>query len=107
MKTRSGQERPESGFWDTGMLKLGKIPTATPPERVCLPSPFLVGLQSEPVIVRILVVLHILKAENEVFEGGIGAKGSTPSLKRSVISMFTQLSMFTLLVCLPNFSDIS
>lgn len=29
-----------------------------------LPSPFLVGLQSEPIIVRILVVFHILKAEN-------------------------------------------
>lgn len=86
MKTRRGQERPESGLWDTRMLKLRKIPTATPPERVCLPSPFFVGLQSEPVIVRILVVLHILEAENEVFEGGIGAKGSTPSLKRRVIT---------------------
>ena len=93
LKTRRGQERPASGFWDTRMLKLYKIPTATPPKRVCLPSPFLVGLQSEPVIVRILVVLHILKAENEVFEGGTGAKGSTSSLKRSVItySLFTQL----------------
>ena len=94
-RLEGGRKRPESGLWDTRMLKLCKIPTATPPEWVCLPSPFFVGLQSEPVIVSILVVLHILKAKNEVFEGGIGAKGRTPSLKRSVITysliMFTQL----------------
>lgn len=79
-----GQERPGGGLWDTKMLKLCEIPTPTPPKRVRLPSPFLVGLQSEPIIVRVLVVLHILKAENEVFDGGVRAKSRFPSLKRKV-----------------------
>lgn len=78
------QGRPGSGLWDTKMLKPSNIPTPKPPKTVCLPSPLLVGLQSEPIIVRILVVLHILKAENEVFEEGFGAKGSPFSLRRKV-----------------------
>lgn len=36
--------------------------------RASLPGPFLVGLQSEPIIVRILVVFDILKTENEMLE---------------------------------------
>ena len=88
VETRKGQERPGSGLWDTKMHKLCDIPTLTPPKRVCLPSPFLVGLQSEPIIVCILVVLHVLKVENEVFEGGVEVKGSPASLKRKVCDYF-------------------
>lgn len=65
-----------------------RFPPPKTPKRVCLPSPFLVGLQSEPIIVRILVVLHILKAENEVFEGAV----PLPSKAKYVITFF--LSMY-------------
>lgn len=82
------QGRPGSGLWDIKMLKPRKIPTPKTPKRVCLPSPFLVGLQSEPIIVCILVVLHILKAENEVFERKVEAKGSPSSLKRKACNYF-------------------
>ena len=63
------QGRPGNELWDTNMLEPCKIPTPIPPKRVCLPSPFLVRLQSEPISVCILVVLHVLKAELGLWGG--------------------------------------
>lgn len=80
-----GREGLAVGF---GTLKCSshvRFPLPQTTERVCLPSPFLVGLQSEPIVVGILVVLHVLKAENEVFEEGVEAKGSPlPSTEKGV-----------------------
>lgn len=76
------------------MLKPCKIPTPTSPKRVCLPGAFLVGLQSEPIIVRILVVLHILKAENEVIEGQLGPRAVPLSSNEKCVITFSH-STFT------------